>query len=227
MTHFEFPFQTLYLPQHTDMNSITYKLQSKNVHRNASRSTLGYNRNAGTYEEDLEASEIMHDVQNTLVVFGKIDPDKDEPRPMKTWSKEYRQLVSGQVRITNGNKADPVISAYTDVPEFLAAHTSTPDKDTTYAVLDNGCEIKIRIDKNVDRDSIQFINDTRAEKYKVLFDRHVKEGEMSNGHTDYDMQVNQLFRFSRDRYDLDNITGRVKGDYIVLFAPFLRSQMKS
>ncbi|KAL7058988.1 hypothetical protein AAHC03_013482 [Spirometra sp. Aus1] len=225
----EVPFEeTLYLPQNADMNSITYKLQSKNLHRNLSRSTFGYSRNAATsYEDDLEESEIMYDVQNTVVVFGKVELYKAEPKPMKTWSKEYRQLVSGQVRISNGGKADPVISAYTDVPDFLAVHTSTPDKDTTYAVLDNGCQIKIKIDKNVDRESIKFINDTRSEKYKVLFDRHVEEGETSNGHTDYDMQVNQLFRFSRDRYDLENITGTIQDDCIILFAPFLSPEMKS
>lgn len=225
----EVPFEeTLYLPHNVDMNSLTYKLQSKNMHRNLSRSTPGFSCNAATaYEDDLEESELIYDVQNTLVVFGKLELSKTETKPMKTWSKEYRQLVSGQVRISNGGKVDPVISAYTDVPDFLAVHTSTPDKDTTYAVLESGCQIKIKIDKNVDRKSIKFINDTRSEKYKVLFDRHVEEGETSNGHTDYDMQVNQLFRFARDRYDLDNITGTVQDDCIILFAPFLRSEIKS
>lgn len=103
-------------------------------------------------------------------------------------------------------------------------------KDTTYEVLDNGCQIRIRLDRNVDRDSVKLQVDPADEKVIVVFSRHSEENTngvydpnsagRKSSTTNYDMKVSQTFELSSMKFNINNTTKRIQDRDLLIYIPF-------
>lgn len=112
--------------------------------------------------------------------------------------------------------------------------SSTPThlvlQDTSYAVLDGGCQVRIHLDDNVDRNSIQLQVDPIAETLKVVFTRHSEDGtkdiytddDQPTTTTNYDMQVSQTFELSAKKFDINGISKNIQERDLLLFIPFAK-----
>lgn len=98
-------------------------------------------------------------------------------------------------------------------------------------MLNDGCQIRIRLDKNVDRDSVQLQVDPIGETVKVVFARHSEENAngVSSGNeipttttTNYDMEVSQTFELSSRKFDIRGISKRIQDRDLLLFIPFAK-----
>ena len=98
-------------------------------------------------------------------------------------------------------------------------------------MLDNGCQIRMHLDDTVDRNSIKLEVDPVEENVKVLFARHSQEhanGSIAWGDdqptttTNYELQVNQTFKLSANKFDLNGITKTIQGQDLLLYIPFAK-----
>ncbi|VDD76622.1 unnamed protein product [Mesocestoides corti] len=229
--------EELILPQNTDLSTVSYKLQTKNIHQyNDSRFNHSLRHHSTSYDVDEEGQPFT---ENTVVVTGKVlrTATHEVHQPIRTWSKEYKQTVRGTVDLSpEGRVVNPIITTYSEMPEALVDLAPTPDKDTSYALTDDGCQIKIRLDEKVDHGSVQLDVDPREETVKVVFARHSKE-DSENGlneddqepttTTNYDMQVNQTFKLSAKKFDTSKITKKIQGQDLLIFIPFSPHRLQS
>lgn len=122
-------FQIIILPQGTDMNTIEYKLQTKNIHQYSEQnfnSTLRHHSTA--YNNDLDEQLFT---ENTVVITGKVEkvPLQETVLPTQIWSKEYKQTVKGTVDLSaEGRVINPTITSYSELPDALVKLAPTPDQ---------------------------------------------------------------------------------------------------
>ncbi|KAM3172024.1 hypothetical protein ACTXT7_015395 [Hymenolepis weldensis] len=219
------------LPQGTDMSTIEYKLQTKNIRRYNEENFTSTLRHQQTSYDDLDDPTFT---ENTVVITGRVErlPQPEAITPTHTWSKEYTQFIKGTVDLSpEGRVVNPTISSYSELPDSLVKLAPTPDQDTSYEVLNDGCQIRIRLDKNVDRDSVQLQVDPIEETVKVVFARHSEENinGVSSGNeisttttTNYDMEVSQIFELSSRKFDIRGISKRIQDRDLLLFIPFAK-----
>lgn len=115
-------------------------------------------------------------------------------------------------------------------------------KDTFYSIFNEGCEIRIRLDENVDTNSVKLEVNTEEEIIKVIFSRHMEGSETGSGKTSevseegggvtttttaYDMLINQTFKLSSNKFDISKITKRIQGRDLYLFIPFNAARSRS
>ncbi len=121
--------QTLLLPQGTDLSTISYKLQTKNMQQYSEERFTGTLRhNSTSYDFSDEEGYLT---ENTVVVTGKVERSHtpEMKQPTRTWSKEYKHTVKGTVDLSpEGRVMNPVVSTYSEMPDALVNLAPTPDK---------------------------------------------------------------------------------------------------
>lgn len=222
--------EVVILPQGTDLSTIEYKLQTKNIQRYNEENFTSTLRHQQTSYDDLDDPTFT---ENTVVITGRVEklPQPEAISPTRVWSKEYKQFVKGTVDLSpEGRVINPTITSFSELPESLVKLAPTPDQDTSYEVLNDGCQIRIRLDKNVDRDSVQLQVDPIEETVKVVFARHseenangvLSENEVPTTTTNYDMEVSQTFELSSRKFDIRGISKRIEENNLLLFIPFAK-----
>lgn len=218
------------LPQGTDLSTIEYKLQTKNIQRYNEENFNSTLRHQQTSYDELDDQTVT---ENTVVITGRVEklPQTEAISPTRVWLKEYKQFIKGTVDLSpEGRVINPTITSFSELPESLVKLAPTPDQDTSYEVLNDGCQIRIRLDKNVDRDSVQLQVDPMEETVKVVFARHseentngvLSENEVPTTTTNYDMEVSQTFELSSRKFDIRGISKRIEENNLLLFIPFAR-----
>nr|CDS32212.1 expressed conserved protein [Hymenolepis microstoma] len=218
------------LPQGTDLSTVEYKLQTKNIQRYNEEIFNGTLRHQKTSYDDLDDPTFT---ENTVVITGRVEklPQQEVLSPARVWSKEYKQFVKGTVDLSpEGRVINPTLTSFSELPESLVKLAPTPDQDTYYEVLNDGCQIRIRLDKNVDRGSVQLQVDPIEETVKVVFARHseenvngvLPENEVPTTTTNFDTEVTQTFELSSRKFDIRGISKMIEENNLLIFIPFAK-----
>lgn len=227
--------QNLYLPIGTDLDTIKFKLISRT---NQLPSWTPYSdkmKNSSTVNHASgEAFQADNSNDNLILIVGKINPVSQTPLPMSMRAEHYQHSVNGRLDVSPAGAMSPTMITTSKLPEFVVEHNSTPDRDTTYTMLNNGVEIRIRLDENADPNSVQITTDpTNNSQLNLTYNRHIQKNDNSASRDSQtavefgddetrhiDMNINQVFRMSPSKFNLQAITHRMDRNDIVIFAPF-------
>ncbi|KAL5107838.1 hypothetical protein TcWFU_006147 [Taenia crassiceps] len=216
--------EELLLPQGTDLNTISYKLQTKNIQQyNESRFNQVLRHHSTSYDEDTGEKPFT---ENTVVITGRVDrmPKQEVAPATEVWSKEYKHTVKGTIDLSpEGRIMNPVITSYSEMPEALVDLAPTPDQDTSCTVADGKWQIRIRLDDKVDRNSIELEANPSAETVKLVFARHLPNN--ANGVTIGDGQpktatTTTVFALPATKFDITGISKTIQGQDLLLSIPF-------
>ncbi|VDK40564.1 unnamed protein product [Taenia asiatica] len=218
--------EELLLPQGTDLSTISYKLQTKNIQQyNESQFNKVLRHHSTSYDEDTGGQPFT---ENTVVITGRVDrmPRQEVAPATEIWSKEYKYTVKGKIDLSpEGHIMNPVITSYSEMPDALVDLAPTPDQDTSCTVADGKWQIRIRLDDKVDRNSIQVETNPSAETVKLVFARHLPNN--ANGLAINDDQpktatTTTVFALPANKFDITDISQRIQGQDLLLSIPFAK-----